>query len=584
MKPSTRTSCFLFIVSISCIIFLGSHFLLFRRLTRHKPRYYLKHENFEYKKDHMHDDLLIISNANELYMKLEGKENLKKYSKTGDLSSQTTVITQLSEDRFSRLLSLVERWKEEISVCLYVKYKIEPYLYVENLYKKNPILFQDRIRLHLVFNKTKMEYPLNRLRNIAWEHSYTKFVFLLDVDFIPNSEIHHGLDQLHTKSPELLKQLENNEIVFVLPTFNYLCRDNTRIETCWTSNEILGVHHQATKPKRWYHSTKPYQVKYELFYEPYIIGHRNMPRYDDRFTIGNDKVSHIYELAAAKYQFWVLTIGYIGHVPHDKDIIWSLDQKDYNNTAAWLKFLDFTKYVYLKYNYFKLCGDHVYHYSIPLLGEHWTNPSDPLPRNMVVYKINNKELLLHSVIAMKEEDMKQLESIGIPKIIIVPNSFHNMDYPLYQERYKDIIVTTPSFYAKSLKNVDSSIEDWLNKNEEMKQKIIIHNPTEGQFEYLYEFRMDENSAAAVLCDQMFNLKKTGGFAGFIQYQMGSSGFFGVSFIGRMLLKCMGKTKMFKDWFSNIKEKIPCLKLICVAHGGVVSENLDDKIKIASDML
>jgi hypothetical protein len=104
-----------------------------------------------------------------------------------------------------------------------------------------------------------------------------------------------------------------------------------------------------------------------------------MPKYDERFTLGNDKVSHIYELAAGNYQFWVLTKGYIGHIPHDKEMLWSLDQKDYNNTAAWLKFLDFTKDVYLKYGYFEICEKHImvfefmdlkFSYSIPMFGEH----------------------------------------------------------------------------------------------------------------------------------------------------------------------------------------------------------------------
>jgi len=142
--------------------------------------------------------------------------------------------------------------------------------------------------------------------------------------------------------------------------------------------------------------------------------------------------------------------------------------------------------------------------------------------------------------------MKQLESIGNPKIIIVPNSFHNMDYPLYQERYKDITVTSPSFLQKTLKNIDMNIEDWIEKTENMNKKIIIHNPTNGQFEYLYEFRIDDKNAAAVMCDQMFNLQREYNFKGYIQYYMGSSGYFGVSFIGRILLKCMGKTKIFKD--------------------------------------
>ena len=35
------------------------------------------------------------------------------------------------------------------------------------------------------------------------------------------------------------------------------------------------------------------------------------------------------------------------------------------------------------------------------------NTNDPLPRNMVVYKINDKDLLLHSVVAMNEGRQKK---------------------------------------------------------------------------------------------------------------------------------------------------------------------------------
>jgi hypothetical protein len=193
------------------------------------------------------------------------------------------------------------------------------------------------------------------------------------------------------------------------------------------------------------------------------------------------------------------------------------------------------------------------------------NADDPLSRNMTIFKLNNSDLILHSVIAMNEgltfffhttDDMKQLESIGVPKVLIVPNSFHNMDYHLYQEKYKDIIVVSPKHLVSSLPNIDMSIEDYLSKNEELKNKIIIHNPTQGEFEYLYEFRMDENSSVAVMCDQMFNLPNSKGFKGYIQWIMGSTGFFGVTFIGRTILKCMGKTQTFKNvrflfWFISL---------------------------------
>ena len=47
-----------------------------------------------------------------------------------------------------------------------------------------------------------------------------------------------------------------------------------------------------------------------------------------------------------------------------------------------------------------------------------------MPRNMVVYKMKDGGLLIHSAIALDEAGFKALEALGEPTVLIVPNGFH----------------------------------------------------------------------------------------------------------------------------------------------------------------
>ena len=51
-------------------------------------------------------------------------------------------------------------------------------------------------------------------------------------------------------------------------------------------------------------------------------------------------------------------------------------------------------------------------------------PISHIPRNMVVYKLNSGRLLIHSAVALKEEFMLDIENIGKPEFLIVPNKYH----------------------------------------------------------------------------------------------------------------------------------------------------------------
>lgn len=58
-------------------------------------------------------------------------------------------------------------------------------------------------------------------------------------------------------------------------------------------------------------------MTWEPDFEPYIVVHRNVTEYDNRFMgFGWNKVSHIMELEAQGYQFLVLPNVFIIHKPH----------------------------------------------------------------------------------------------------------------------------------------------------------------------------------------------------------------------------------------------------------------------------
>src|SRR6185436_2856825 len=64
----------------------------------------------------------------------------------------------------------------------------------------------------------------------------------------------------------------------------------------------------------------------------------------------------------------------------------------------------------------------------------------PLKRQMIIYRLADGTLLLHSVIAMNDEGMAKLDALGRPSVMIVPHIGHRMDAPFYKARYPQVRV------------------------------------------------------------------------------------------------------------------------------------------------
>lgn len=71
-------------------------------------------------------------------------------------------------------------------------------------------------------------------------------------------------------------------------------------------------------------------------------------------------------------------------------------------------------------------------------------PRMTLRRVMTVAKRENGGLVVHSAIALREPEMKELEAWGPPEVLVVPGGFHRMDAPAFKKRYPKLTVFAPS--------------------------------------------------------------------------------------------------------------------------------------------
>lgn len=68
----------------------------------------------------------------------------------------------------------------------------------------------------------------------------------------------------------------------------------------------------------------------------------------------------------------------------------------------------------------------------------------PLYRNMSVVRLPTGALLLHSLVALDEASLGELEKLGPLAFGIIPHAHHQMDAPFYQRRYPSMLLLAPS--------------------------------------------------------------------------------------------------------------------------------------------
>jgi hypothetical protein len=208
-----------------------------------------------------------------------------------------------------------------------------------------------------------------------------------------------------------------------------------------------------------------------------------------------------------------------------------------------------------------------------------SSPRGPVPRNMVIGILGDGTLWLHSVIALDEKTMDELEQLGRPSVMVVPNPIHRMDARIYKNRFPDLKVLCPSAARAKVEQVvpvDDTCERALG------QYGVECQTPQGlkPFELAYLFPTAEGPVL-VVTDALMNISPIPGWQGRVMGWIGSTGFFGITAIGKLLL--LKDKKKFGQWLLSLAS-IPRLRAIAVAHGETIKHNPNEHLRQAASRL
>jgi hypothetical protein len=207
------------------------------------------------------------------------------------------------------------------------------------------------------------------------------------------------------------------------------------------------------------------------------------------------------------------------------------------------------------------------------------------PREMVLYRLPNSTLLIHSAIALNEAEMQKLEALGTPAILIVPNRIHRLDAAVYKQRYPQLTIVCPAAakpYVEAVVAVDGTAEEVLPA-----YGIVCHQPA-GVYEQelVYELPLLAGKAL-VFTDILFNLtpdylQGTIPERGSLFGWLGASGFFGMTRFGRWFF--LEDRATYQAWLTSLADGIPALRVISVAHGSPITDNCAQHLRQAAARL
>lgn len=291
--------------------------------------------------------------------------------------TDVTLVTQLSFERLYMLEGQCDVWNGVISAAVYIALVGGRAVTVELNSNQDPQLadldavrtrfrqFHDlaeakglcKLDLQLVSQEVESVwlsglYPVNSMRNRALANARTDVVLLLDVDFWPAAELSELMHR-PAKYESLLEAVLSKHAI-VLPAFETresgdigveIAREavlegkdsavamfwDGRIKPFHTDRYRAG--HRATDYKKWLTAIKPYKIRYEEGFEPYVlVARKYVPWCDERFVgYRKNKVVHLLHLAQMGLQFVVHPRAFTVHSPHPRARTWKIT----HSTGLW---------------------------------------------------------------------------------------------------------------------------------------------------------------------------------------------------------------------------------------------------------
>lgn len=191
-------------------------------------------------------------------------------------------------------------------------------------------------------------------------------------------------------------------------------------------------------------------------------------------------------------------------------------------------------------------------------------PHGSLTRNMVIYRLDDGGLLIHGAHALRAETMTAIEALGPLRLMIVSSPIHEMHEKLYQARYPELVITCPAASRPKLQRIVRIDADVEAVGAGYGVTVVAPDGIKP-IERCYELAVSDGNAL-VCGDMMMNLPHLPGFMGWLMRTIGSTGFFGMTGIGRMLL--LKDRSAFRGWLQRMAGRTD-LRCIIVGHGETI---------------
>ncbi|NCG19143.1 MAG: hypothetical protein GWP91_09035 [Rhodobacterales bacterium] len=205
---------------------------------------------------------------------------------------------------------------------------------------------------------------------------------------------------------------------------------------------------------------------------------------------------------------------------------------------------------------------------------------DGLPRNMVVWKLPDGGVCIHNGVVLDDKTQAELEALGTPTVLIVPNGFHRSDAAVYKARYPNLTVVAPRAAIKAVAKVvpvDQACEEALPA-----YSIDVLTPDGLKpSELVYKVKTATGHVLLVT-DMLFNLDHMPGVIDWIlRHITTSTGHFGVTRLGRWLMLKNGVE--LAAWIHKRADE-PGLQGVGVGHGAVVVDDVAQQLHSAADRI
>lgn len=198
----------------------------------------------------------------------------------------------------------------------------------------------------------------------------------------------------------------------------------------------------------------------------------------------------------------------------------------------------------------------------------------PIRRTMYVARMSDGRLVIHSAIALRDEEREALEAWGTPSVLVVPNGWHRLDAPAYKKRYPGLRVVCPEAGRKKVEQVvpvDGTYGSFdLGSDEVVLRPLPGVKPEEGVMEV-----RSRDGLALVFNDLLCNNARPKGVSGLVYDLLAGT--------GRLRHHRMVTRLIVRDRAALREEllrlaSLPDLRRVLVSHGAPVVESAGEALR------